>query len=106
MNTSSIPPVYLITLVEAAKRLSISRRTLEREIVRGRFPTPVKVGSCSRVPVAALENYLALLVGDGAREPFLRKNPTGGALANDMDTEMLKRIRKARAEHSAGGTES
>lgn len=51
----------LITLNEAARRLSVCRRTLEREIQRGRFPRPVKVRRTTRVEVASVERYLSML---------------------------------------------
>lgn len=52
-------PSQLISVVEAAKRLGIARRTLEREVCRKRFPPPVKIGSKSLYFVADLERYLA-----------------------------------------------
>lgn len=53
----------LITLDEAASLLSISRRTLEREIAAGRFPRPLKIGRATRVAVSVLESYLSQLAG-------------------------------------------
>lgn len=53
----------LITLDEAANLLSVSRRTLEREIAAGRFPRPLKIGRATRVAVFVLEGYLSKLTG-------------------------------------------
>lgn len=51
----------LITLREAAQRLAISKRTLEREIAAQRFPKPLKIGRSSRVPEGDLQAYVAAL---------------------------------------------
>ncbi len=48
----------LLTLPSAAQRLSISKRTLERLIASGAFPSPVKIGRSSRVPRSDLARYL------------------------------------------------
>lgn len=53
----------LVTLAEAAQRLAISKRTLEREIAAGRFARPVKIGRASRVPVSELDAYIRRLTG-------------------------------------------
>ena len=55
--------LLLLTLKDAAVRLSLSTRTLHREISAGRFPRPVKIGRSSRVPLAALLNYVRGLSG-------------------------------------------
>jgi excisionase family DNA binding protein len=52
----------LVTLKEAAIRLSLSKRTLHREISAGRFPRPVKIGRSSRIPVLALQAYVRRLM--------------------------------------------
>lgn len=52
----------LLTLDEAAARLSVSKRTLHREISAGNFPPPVKIGRSTRVPVAALLEYVQRLM--------------------------------------------
>ena len=39
----------LLTLKQAASRLTVCRRTLERMIQAGQFPRPVKIGRSSRV---------------------------------------------------------
>jgi excisionase family DNA binding protein len=59
MNTTmpSDQPM-LLTLNEAARRLSVCRRTLEREMAAGRFPATVRIGRAHRVPLAALQEYL------------------------------------------------
>ena len=54
----------LITIEDAADRLSLSTRKLYREISAGRFPRPVKIGRSTRVPLAALIAYVRGLSGD------------------------------------------
>jgi excisionase family DNA binding protein len=48
----------LLRIDAAAQRLSISRATLYRMIQRGELST-VHIGSAIRIPVAALERWLA-----------------------------------------------
>lgn len=52
----------LLTLPEAASRLRVNRRTLERLIAAKDFPAPLKIGSRSLVPIADLNSYLAQLL--------------------------------------------
>lgn len=52
----------LLTLKQAAQRLAISRRTLERLIASGDFPSPLKIGRSSRVPLSDLQIYFARLL--------------------------------------------
>ncbi len=54
-------PVLLVTLDDAAQRLSVCKRTLEREIAAGRFPRPIKIGRATRVSVAEIDAYVARL---------------------------------------------
>lgn len=57
MSTVEIEP--LLTIQQAAERLAISKRTLEREIASGRFPQPVKIGERSvRVRPEHVRAYL------------------------------------------------
>lgn len=51
----------LITLEQAAQRLAISRRTLERLISAGEFPSPLKLGRASRVAMQDVEAFFAQL---------------------------------------------
>lgn len=51
----------LLTVQQVAGSLAICRRTLEREIQRGRFPRPVKIGAASRWPLADVQSYVAAL---------------------------------------------
>lgn len=51
----------LVTLEQAAQRLAISRRTLERLIAAGEFPSPLKIGRASRLATADIDNYFTLL---------------------------------------------
>lgn len=50
---------HLLTLNEAARRLTISRRTLERLIAEWKFPHPVKINRSSRVLLSDLNAYIA-----------------------------------------------
>ncbi len=51
----------LLTREEAAQRLAVSKRTLEREIARGKFPRPLKIGRSSRWPASDVMQYLERL---------------------------------------------
>lgn len=51
----------LFSMSGAARKLSLSRRTLERLISRGDFPAPVKIGRSSRVMREDISNYLEQL---------------------------------------------
>ena len=62
MSTIIAPPVgACLTLKEVAYRLQVCRRTLEREILAGRFPRPLKIGRSVRVPESDLQAYIASL---------------------------------------------
>jgi excisionase family DNA binding protein len=50
-----------LTLNEAAEMLTVSKRTIMREIARGRFPKPAKIGRSTRVSLADVETYAASL---------------------------------------------
>jgi excisionase family DNA binding protein len=60
-SISSEDPI-LLTLSQAARRLSICRRTLERLIASGEFPQPIKIRGSSRVAVTDVEGYVARLM--------------------------------------------
>ena len=51
----------LYTLPRAAQKLSVSKRTLQRLIASGAFPTPVKIGRASRVMHEDIAGYLEQL---------------------------------------------
>lgn len=53
-------PPLLIAVSEAARRLGLGRTTVYAEIAAGRLRT-VKAGRRRLVPVAALDEYVALL---------------------------------------------
>ena len=67
MSTEIPPPMsggapqLLIALTEAARRLSVHRRTLEREICRMRFPRPLKAGRKTLVRVSDVDEYIRRL---------------------------------------------
>jgi excisionase family DNA binding protein len=72
--SSNYEPVGVcLTLKEAAFRLHVCRRTLEREIAAQRFPRPVKIGRSVRVPESDLQAYLAKLRSEAAK--FVPKKP-------------------------------
>ena len=48
----------LLTLKEIARQFAVSRRTVEREIARGNFPRPIKIGHASRFEPDAVAAYL------------------------------------------------
>jgi predicted DNA-binding transcriptional regulator AlpA len=51
----------LYNLNEAAVELGISRKTLEREMIAGRFPRPLKIATSSLVSRKDLEAYVGML---------------------------------------------
>ncbi|MEO6874391.1 MAG: helix-turn-helix domain-containing protein [Opitutaceae bacterium] len=52
-------PALAISLQEAAQQLGVHRRTLEREIQRGRFPSTIRIGRAVRVLMTDFERYMA-----------------------------------------------
>lgn len=64
MNSVPTEQPLLLSLDDAAQRLSVSRRTLEREISHGRFPRPLKIGRATRVSLDALKEYIRKLSGE------------------------------------------
>lgn len=58
--------VLLLTVREAAKRLGVCRRTLERLIESGEFPRPVKIRGALRVPSSDVERYVESLLRERA----------------------------------------
>jgi len=59
----TVPEVpNLLTLKQAASRLAVCRRTLERLIAAREFPVPLKIGNCSRVPEVDVQAYVAKLM--------------------------------------------
>jgi len=48
----------LVSVTEAARRLSISRRTLYRLIDRGEIREPIKIGSRTLMEVKDLEDFI------------------------------------------------
>lgn len=66
-ETGYVDLPQLITLQQAAERLGVCRRTLEREIAHGRFPRPLKIGSATRVELAAVARYVASLRSQPAK---------------------------------------
>ena len=65
MDTATVSerPI-LITLEQAAQRLAISRRTLERLIAAGEFPSPLKLGRASRLAVEDIERCAGDVAGE------------------------------------------
>jgi excisionase family DNA binding protein len=59
----------LLTLEEAARRLSVGRTTLYELAAQGRLQT-VTIGRCRRVPVSALESFVNRLMSERVAEPI------------------------------------
>jgi excisionase family DNA binding protein len=57
----AIPDADMLTVEEAAGRLKVSKRTLEREMAAGRFRRPVTIRGSSRVHIDDLTEYIAQL---------------------------------------------
>lgn len=51
----------LLSVKDTARRLGVSRRTLEREVSRKNFPPPMKIGQKSLYSVADLRSYIEKL---------------------------------------------
>lgn len=66
MNTVTPEQPLLVSKDEAAKRLGICKRTLEREIAAHKFPRPVRVRRRVLIPVSAIEGYLRRITGQVA----------------------------------------
>jgi len=62
--SSEVP--RLLTLQQAAEHLAVSKRSLEREIQRGRFPRPLKIGRATRVELSAVLRYVESLRSPGS----------------------------------------
>lgn len=65
ITVSSVPvgePSQLLTVPQAAQRLGVCRRTLERLVSRGEFPRPLRVGGAVRVPLSDVQAFVASLV--------------------------------------------
>ena len=48
----------LVSVNDAAKLMSISRRTVERLISSGDLPRPLKIGGCSRFRIKDITGYI------------------------------------------------
>lgn len=67
IHVSTVPVtagIDLLTMKQAAQRLAICRRTLERLIARGEFPQPVKIGGAVRIPVGDVQSFLGRLLAE------------------------------------------
>ena len=95
MNVLPGDGVVLITIKEAARRLSVCRRTIEREIAFGRFPRPLKVGRASRVDVNDLAKYLLRLREPDARRDHIDASVTkeGGGRASPQILDLIQKLR-------------
>ena len=68
------PEPLLLTVVEAARLLSVGRTTIYELIERGELRT-VHIGRASRVPVTAVNDYVArLLAIEDATPPSYRES--------------------------------
>jgi excisionase family DNA binding protein len=59
---NSTEVINLLTLKQAAQRLSICRRSLERLIVLRKFPRPVRIGRSVRIPESDVQIYVQKLL--------------------------------------------
>ena len=57
----------LVTVPEAAKRLSLGRSTVYQLLMTGEL-TSVKIGKARRIPTAALDAFLASLLEENVAE--------------------------------------
>jgi len=71
----------LLTPEQAADVLSIGRTKLFELLANGTLPS-VRIGNCRRVPAAALESFVAELVGAAGRES--RPTPSGRTAVADL----------------------
>jgi excisionase family DNA binding protein len=63
-NTRRLPDADLLTPVEVARLLKVTRRTLQRMVARGEFPTPHRLTlKTIRWPRAAVEAAAGLAEG-------------------------------------------
>jgi excisionase family DNA binding protein len=62
LNDQSPPSFgHFMTLEAAASLLGVCKRSIEREIQRGAFPPPAKIGRARRVSMQDVETYAAKL---------------------------------------------
>ena len=60
MSAFSVPSLEddrVLTVKEVAARFRVCRRTIEREIAAGRFPTPIRIGRALRFTEADLKAF-------------------------------------------------
>jgi excisionase family DNA binding protein len=58
----------LLTPVQAAKRLNVARSFLYNHLLMSGSLASVKIGKCRRIPVSALEAYVARLLAEQGQE--------------------------------------
>jgi excisionase family DNA binding protein len=73
MNTASSEEHPLITVAQAARRMSVCRRTVEREVGRGNLPPPLKIGRACRYRTEDVDDYLKRL--EAKRDQNQRMEP-------------------------------
>ncbi len=78
---------FLYTPVEAAEALSIGRSTLYELLARGELRS-VRIGSCRRVPVAAVAAYVDRLVADESQGPGTVTAYRSSGVARDAAVDM------------------
>jgi len=54
-----------LTIDQVASLLNVCRRTIQREIARGRFPQPAKIGRAVRFTLKDVETYAQSLRSEG-----------------------------------------
>jgi excisionase family DNA binding protein len=69
MNSSSVEiPQLALTVPQAAARLAVCRRTIERLVAVGQLRV-LKIGRSTRIEVTELVRYLESLRGPDTRQP-------------------------------------
>lgn len=61
------PPLMLLTISEAAVRMSVGRSTLYKLVMSGEIPS-IKIGKARRIPLTALQDYVSKLVEEGGED--------------------------------------
>ncbi len=49
----------LLTLREVAELINVCERTVMREVQKGRFPSPIKIGRQNRWDVEVIDSFIA-----------------------------------------------
>lgn len=64
---ATVMPRKLLTVIEAARVLGISRAHLYGLVMRGEVPS-IKIGRARRIPVSVIDEWIARQVAEAAEE--------------------------------------